>query len=408
MDAVSYQRAASFYEDVITVFGARYPRLLENRIGMIKVLHAFDDKLPLVDILLKRDLLSGVVLKKSSSEAQGGVVQFLESRLAEHDILMARSDTLYANAVPSLSPRMQGRGFIIGDHGGYYAHALPSLTSVFGAQLAGITEHTLNGEERVLRQFGNTVPVNYFSTARVDLKSRSDRDIAYAIANEIMSTADRLGQSLSNENATVLLVGYGTMGCFAAQKLKQIGCKAELVVTDISDKKLAFAVQDDHLIARDMDEVLTRANMVVLATDVIKGKTPVLGPRHFAMLKDGACIASMTSLDDEAGQDNLAERGIINRIGAEGPDGVYRGPAGKTFFLMRDGRPANVGLMNGGAGDSIYMVEAAGLAGAFVVAQNGSAQAPRTLSDEDGDIIAGLWLKHFYNPETMDSGLVLM
>jgi hypothetical protein len=134
--------------------------------------------------------------------------------------------------------------------------------------------------------------------------------------------------------------------------------------------------------------------MIILATNVIRGKEPALSPYHFSILKKGACITSMTSLDDEAAQDSLIRRSIIKFAGNEGSNSAYYGPKGNLFYLMQNGRPANVGLSSGGAGESIYLVEAAGLVGAFIVAQGTSR---RTLSDEDAEIISQLWLEHFHD-----------
>lgn len=397
------QRARLFYRDILNAFSAKYPRLMDENIGMFKVVHAFEDKIPLIETLLEQNLLVGGIIKKSSSETQSQTAQYLQSRLLENDLFMMRSNTVYAHDIPNLSERVKGRPLIIGDHGGYFSHVLPSLCRAFGKQLIGLTEHTLNGEERTLYQHANrNMPLSYFSTARLDLKERSDREIAYNIALEITRTAEELGKPIfSNQNhVTILLIGYGTMGIHAAHMLKNIGCQAELLVTDISQKKLVFAIQDGHEITKDIESVLPSADIVILATNTIRGKSPVLLPHHFRLLKKDACLTSMTSFDDEAAHEDLVKNKIIRLIGFEGDNGVYVGPEQNTFFLMQNGRPANVGLKDGGAAESIYLVEAAGLAGAFVVAQKGILKetGTNTLSDEDAEIIASLWMKHFYQP----------
>ncbi|MBN8521283.1 MAG: hypothetical protein J0L77_05220 [Alphaproteobacteria bacterium] len=402
----SFGKARLFYKDLLKALADKYPRLIEDNIGMFKVIHVFDDKIPLVDVLLEQNLLVGMVLKKSSSEMQGDTAQALESRLTAHDLLLKRSQVLYADNAPAISARAKGRKFIIGDHGGYFAHTLTSLTRAFGEQLVGITEHTLNGEERVLHQFRDmNLPISYFSTARIDLKERSDRDIANNIVLEIVRTAENLGKSLfsSTQSNTILLVGYGTMGLHAARMLKDMGCQAELVISDNSLKKVVFAVQDGYEAVSDIESVLPRADIIILATNTIKGKKPVLSAAHFAMMKKSVCISSMTSLEDEVNHEHLIRENIITLTGFEDSTGVYRGPTGKRFFLTQNGRPANVGLSDGGAGNSIYLVEAAGLAGAFAVAQSGQGRRPTetniadTLSDEDAEIISRIWLRHFYS-----------
>ncbi len=398
------QKARHFYHEVLDTFGEQYPRLFEDDIGMVKVLHAFEDKVPLVDVLLERGLLVGGILKRSSSQAQAEIASGIAAKLEENDLLMQRSDTTYANALPKLSKRTQNRPFILGDHGGYYGHVIPFLADAFGEQLVGVTEHTLNGEEKISRSFRmSSKPISYFSTARDELKERSDRDIAQAIAQEIVSSSEEIGKSFtsSNQVLTVLMVGYGRMGFFAAQKMKDDGVTAEVLVTDKSHKKLAFAAQDDFLISEELDNVIPRADIIILATNVIQGMEPVLTPYHFSIMKPGVLLTSMTSLDDEVRQEQLLEQGILNAVNLSEEIPLYSGPVSNPIHLMLNGSPANTSLPNGGAGNSIYMVEAAGLAGAFVVAQNQgrlNGSKPAVLSENDAETISRLWLKHFqYN-----------
>lgn len=401
MDGTHYSMVKGFYGAVLDDLTDRYPAFVDKKVGMVKILHAFQDKLPMIEALTDRNMLAGVILKKSSSEIQQDTAQEIEKRLREQDLLMTRSDTIYANAVPRLSARVKDKPIIIGDHGGYYSHAISKLKQDFGSQLLGITEHTLNGERRLAPAFAaSKFNIPYLSTARLDLKERSDRTIAYSIADEIVKTMDGLGRSLlsANQDLTILMIGYGVMGLHTAEKLRSLGCQSEFFVIDIQAKKLAFAVQDGHQITRDLENVLPQADIVILATDVIKGAKPVLEAHHFDMLKEGACITSMTSMDDEVDRDGLEIQGVLSRVGFEGREAVYSGPNGNRFYLMQDGRPANVGLKDGGVGDDIYMVEAAGLAGAFVVAGMASKSKRRSLflPDQDAQIISDRWLQYFH------------
>jgi adenosylhomocysteinase len=405
MNNNQYMQAKRFYQDVVRAFSDRFPVIRERNIGFFKVIHCFDDKLPMLEVLLEEGLLLGAILKKSSSEAQIGIAQQIESLLEKHDLLMSRSDTTYANAVPKISGKVGNRPFIVGDHGGYYAHALHQLRRRFNSQMIGITEHTLNGEERVLRQFDRlNLGFRYFSTARSDLKERSDRDIAHAIAQEIVATTASLGRSILNESAPIriLLIGYGVMGQHIGKRLSQLGNKGEVLISDISPKKIIFAVQDGHQVTRNIEDVLPSVDIVILATSAIRGKKPALEPKHFSMLKDEALITSVTSLDDEANHNELIDIGIIHRVGFERDTGVYKGPTGKIIYLANDGKPANVGLQDGGAKEGIYLVEAAGIVGGFMQAQANVEQTrrkknlPLVLDDEIADAISSIWLKNFH------------
>jgi S-adenosylhomocysteine hydrolase len=396
------ERAKSFYRDLIDTFTYGYPALRENQVKLVKVLHAFEDKVPLVEVLLEKDLLCGVLLKKSSSELQPSIVRTLEELLRENNLLITRSKTTYASSIPDLADRSKGHAVIIGDHGGYFSHMIPAITAAFGDKLIGMTEHTLNGEEKIhhhkdIAQFH----LPYLSTARIDLKERSDRDIAASIMHEIIRASEWLGKPIFSKNGApiILLAGYGMMGFHAAQTLKQIGCPAELVITDISYKKRAFAVQDGFAIAHNLESVLPHADIVMLATNVIKGEPPALTPYHFSLLKEGACITSMTSMDDEAAQDEMIAQGFITPKGKEGLHGIYKGPTGKDFMLFLNGRPANAEMPDGGTGAAIYMVQAAGLAGDFLLADHvlkkKTSPLPAQLPDDIAEEISRLWLRHF-------------
>ncbi len=385
----------AFYHKLLDVLHDRYPAMHRHGIGMVKVLHAFKDKLPLVEVLLERGLLYGLMLKKSSSDAQHETVETLVEMAKAGGILLDRSETTYAEALPSLSRTTRMRPFILGDHGGYYSHMLPYLSSTLGDRLIGVTEHTLNGEIR------NTSNIPLLSTAQNDLKFRSDRHIAYAIADEIV----RLMRYNSEKSffdqmhpPVVLVVGYGIMGSHIASRLKESHNHLPILILDKNARKQTFAYQDGYtIVPSGLNQALLHADIIILATNTIKGKTPVFQPHHFGLLKKGAIVTSVTSAEDELDHITRIEEGTIKPIGQEAASTIYQTTAGNRFGLLLDGRPTNVMLATGGADASIHMVEAAGLAGSFVLAECRDRQCaiPQGLPDNVTDLIASLWLDHF-------------
>ena len=395
---MNIKNTKEFYNSLIDVFSYRYPRFFEENVGLFKVLHTFEDKLPLLEVLLERDLLVGATLKKSSSEAQAVIAKQMYNQLKEKDLVIGKAKTTYSNIPMELPEIKQDRPFIIGDHGGYYAPIVQYLFHTYGDQLIGMTEHTLNGEERLFQYAArHTQHIPYLSTARVDLKERSDKEIAAAISDEIIQKIDTSGYFNLTSRRTkeiILLIGYGTMGMHAAQRLREIGVHAEIIVSDASYKKMAFATQDGFQnVSQEFKEILPFVDLIILATNVIKGEDPVLNAEHFSLLKKNACLTSMTSMDDEVRQDELISAGVIKPYGIDSHYGMYKGPTGKEFSLFLNGKPANVGLANGGASESICMVEAAGLAGAFKIAEEGH---DAILDEMDKEIISSLWLKYFH------------
>lgn len=395
----NYQAIYDYYDDLVTELFARYPAMAEKKAGIILTIHAFEEKIPMLDVLLKRGLLLGVVLKKSSSEMQPEVVAAIKARLDDEDLLIHISKTTYADGVIELSKRVKDRPFVLCDHGGYFSHILYEIKKAFGDQLLGITEHTLNGERRLLPAYNAAqLGIPFLSTARSDLKERSDRAIAHSIAEEIAGTMSTLGKPL-HHSPVVLMIGYGVMGMHCANKLHQISSNAEIFITDKNIKKMAFAVQDGFQISRHIEDVLPRADLIILATDVIKGYAPVLDARLLSLVKKDVCITSMTSLDDEMDKPSFERVGIIKPVGIVGRDSIYKGPNNNHIFFMLDGRPANVAIPEGGSKGNIHMVEAAGLAGAFCAAHSifRRETVPVCIADYDAQRISDLFLRGFHH-----------
>ncbi|MEM9470141.1 MAG: NAD(P)-dependent oxidoreductase, partial [Pseudomonadota bacterium] len=388
-----------FYSNVLDRLDQQFPELRENNTAMLKVLHAFSDKPPLVQALIDREILRGVILKKSSSEMQSPVADQIRGMLNEADVLFGRSMTTYGHSI-ELIRRNLGRGSVlIGDHGGYFSPILPKLSGSLGEQLVGVTEHTLNGEERFLLSNFHRIP--YLSTARYDLKERSDREICTAIAKEVIRACLNSGKDLcsSNSNDVILLIGYGMMGLNTANQLKALGCKAEIVISDVREKRMVYAVQDGFPIIRDIREFLPAVDIVLLATNMIKGRNPVLTPEDFDLMKPGALISSMTSMDDEIDFTTLKARKVLSKVGNEQDSVVYRTQNGNDIHFMLDGRPANAALADGGSSVNMTLVEAAGIAGAYVLAHchYQGKPAPKQLPDEISEMICQEWLNIFAN-----------
>lgn len=75
MQISSHNKARGFYNSLIDAMGSKYPAMLDTdrkrRVGYLPVWHAFNDRLPLAEVLLERDIMIGVILKKSSSVIKG-------------------------------------------------------------------------------------------------------------------------------------------------------------------------------------------------------------------------------------------------------------------------------------------------------------------------------------------------
>lgn len=145
MSQTSDNKAEKFFDDIIDIFRNRYLHLSGKNFSLIKVIHAFPDKLPLVRALLKRNILSGLVLKRSSSHFQPDVVAQIYNELGSTNLIISPQSDFYR-----IQEMAQKTPLVIGDHGGYFASVIPSLMQMQPDSFLGLTEHTVNGENRTL------------------------------------------------------------------------------------------------------------------------------------------------------------------------------------------------------------------------------------------------------------------
>ncbi len=367
MQQQSIQKIKSFYDEAIVSFLQKYPALKTESIGLVKVLHAYNNKIPLIQSLLDHDLLSGVVLKRSSSDAHPKIVKQIKSMLTEEGCALSFS----AFSPDFFSNTFKKNSFVINDHGGYFSNSLGLLTEHFEGQFLGITDHTLNGElrtQRVINQDGVTIP--FFSSAQGNLKKPSDQDIACEIANNI------LGHEYVSEKSNITIIGYGTMGRNAAQKMR--ASHNNILIYDIDIMRRREAVQDGFTVVAILDDVVAQSEVIVLATNTISDESPVLNAEQLSHLKINTVLTSMTSIDDEIDRDEFKQHGSHIR-------------------LLYDGRSPNTVLENGGANYSICKVEASELVGAFMIANNDIpfSQYPSRIQYQDAQIIENIWQNHF-------------
>ncbi|MEM7618394.1 MAG: NAD(P)-dependent oxidoreductase, partial [Pseudomonadota bacterium] len=333
---ISIDAAEAFYKEVIETFERKYPTLDNNGFSLIKVLHAFSDKVPLVRALTNKGLLAGLTLKRSSSTFQPSIVAQIYSEIRNIDIVISPTRDFYRVQKIAQQP------VVIGDHGGYFASTIPELLKSDSARLLGITEHTVNGENRIEESISaNGLKIPFLSSARSEVKNHSDTKIALNIVQEIVSRPE------VNINKKVCIVGYGTMGRAAAIELTQKGFDVHVFDTN-SDRNL-IAEADDVAVSKDLQSALSSSDIIILATDTIKGHGLVLDIEEYSVIKDGAVLTSMTSIDDEIDMAQFKEYG-------------------QHINLLYKGCAPNNKLTNGGADDSIYFIEAIGIASAFEIA----------------------------------------
>lgn len=365
MSKISIDAAEAFYGEVIETFERQYLSLNNNGFSLIKVLHAFSDKVPLVRALTSKGLLAGLTLKRSSLTFQPNIVAQIYGEIRNTDIVISPTSDFYRVQQIAQQP------VVIGDHGGYFASTIPELLKSDSARLLGITEHTVNGQNRIEESMiASGLKIPFLSSARSEIKNHSDTKIALNIVQEIVSRPD------VSINKKVCIVGYGTMGRAAALELTQKGFDVHVFDTN-SDRNL-IAKSDNVPVSKDLQSALLSSDIIILATDTIKGHKPVLGVEEYSIIKDGAVLTSMTSIDDEIDMAQFEEYGQHINL-------LYQGCAPNNVFE------------NGGADDSIHFIEAIGIASAFEISSGRikPREKARELSSESMAILRTIEQKYF-------------
>jgi adenosylhomocysteinase len=288
-------------------------------------------------------------------------------------------------ALAYLESRVAGQNVVLLDVGGYFAPALAHLCAHFSGRIAGVVEDTENGHQRYLALAGTLgkLPCPVLSVARSPLKDPED----YLVGQSVTFSAEALirsrGDILHGRPAAV--IGYGKLGRSIAAMLH--AKHVAVTVYDRDPVRRAQALSQGYRSAPQLAGALARAGLIVCATGNL-----ALGEEDFALIANGAYIASVTSSDDElelAALDGLYERT---------PTGEHitrYARTGHYFYVLADGNAVNF-LHGASVGAFIFLVQAEILA-ALARLAHADALEPglHELEAIDRSFIAATWLHYF-------------
>ncbi|MGH3930167.1 MAG: NAD(P)-binding domain-containing protein, partial [Pseudonocardiaceae bacterium] len=192
------------------------------------------------------------------------------------------------HALAYLESRAARRSVVLLDVGGYFAPSLEHLCGYFSGQIMGVVEDTENGHQRYAAL--DKVPCPVFSVARSPLKDPED----YLVGQSVTFSAEALirsrGDILHGRPAAV--IGYGKLGRSVAAMLhaKHVG----VTVYDSDPVQRTQALSQGYRTAPSLAQAIAGAGMIVCATGNL-----ALKEDDFAVVANGAYIASVTSSDDE-------------------------------------------------------------------------------------------------------------
>ncbi len=236
-----------------------------------------------------------------------------------------------------LKETLKCRPHIIIDDGGDLVDLLAGECADYAGELLGGCEETTTGILRLkAREKAGALPCPMVAVN--DAKSKHYYDNKYgtgqSVWDGIMHTTN-----LIVAGKTVVVAGYGWCGQGVALRAKGMG--ADVIVTEVDPFKALDATMNGFRVMT-MDEAAPLGDVFVTVT----GCRDVIGPRHFAVMKDNALLANAGHFDvevDAAGLRAMAVKAVERRENIVG----YVLPDGRTLNLLGEGRLVNLACGNG-------------------------------------------------------------
>ncbi len=151
----------------------------------------------------------------------------------------------------------------------------------------------------------------------------------------------------------VVVCGYGWCGKGVAMRAKGMG--ARVVVTEVDPVKAIEAHMDGYTVL-PMSEAAKTGDIFVTVT----GCCDVIGPEHFAVMKDGAILSNAGHFDVEVNVRALREN-CAERYEARNNIEAFVQPDGRTLYVLAEGRLVNLASGDGhpaGIMDMSFAVQA--------------------------------------------------
>ena len=271
----------SFLSDLTADFSG------EN-LGFIVVSHLVDNTLDFIKALSIRGEIIGFIAKPNSID-QKAKEKMISSGIK---ILDVRRQNLFSDFLfrVKIKPLLKGKKVIIFDTGGYFAPVLEKMNDI--SEILGIVEDTENGlqkYEHVLKEYKqNRVPI--FSIARSRTKDFED----YLVGRSIACSTIRI---LRDNNETIQdksfgIIGFGEVGRGCAFYLQE-KLKTEVHIYD-HNPELQDKIIKSGCFYSSKDALLKTSDGLICATG-----NKSLNEEDLKNLKQGCCISSCTSFDDE-------------------------------------------------------------------------------------------------------------
>jgi adenosylhomocysteinase len=212
-----------------------------------------------------------------------------------------------------------------------------SRTELLDGVLAGC-EETTTGVIR-LRAMAADRALRFPMVAVNDTDTKHMFDNRYGTGQSTLDAVFRATNTLL-AGKTVVVAGYGYCGKGVSERAKGMG--ANVVVTEIDPTKALDATMQG-LRVLPMSEAAKIGDVFITVT----GNRDVLGPEHFALMKDGAIFANSGHFDVEIDVRWLEANAVtVNRKIRHETD-EYVMADGRRLVLLAEGRLVNLGAAEG-------------------------------------------------------------
>jgi adenosylhomocysteinase len=242
----------------------------------------------------------------------------------------------------------------------------------------GGCEETTTGVVR-LRAMAAAGVLRYPAVAVTDSPSKHMFDNRYGTGQ---STVDAILRSTNMllAGATVVVAGFGHCGRGVAERLTGLG--AQVVVTEVDPGRALAAVLDGYTVL-PMGEAAKLGDVFVTVT----GNRDVIGPEHFAVMKDSAVLANAGHFDIEIDVAWLAANAVAHHPRVRPNLDEFVLADGRRLLVMAEGRVANLAAAEGHPAsvmDISFAVQALTVEWLLSLETNGGAvlEVPREIDQE--------------------------
>ncbi len=405
-----YDKVAGFYAALSTELN--FPALHKENLVFIVVAHMLHDLPYLLEGLCHLGEIGAIIPKES--QYVGKVESFLrdlysdlipDSKQISKQILKDNNQLATVRLfLRNLIQKFPDKKIMILDHGGYFAPCMSVLLEPeFSSYIAGIVEHTLNGEMKydnfLKANPAQKVTFSLSSIARSATKSLEDKYVTNSIVSSIQHNIySGNGFHQDFERLNIGIMGFGHMGSGIARRLLMLGRNSKKIkIYDISPEACAKA---NHFFSEVFQGEMTMVDQTRLENKKIKHS-------FLQSVNVVICATSQVALDAED-LASLAPNAVV--IFVTSPDDLLSSTALQDFektkiteciyeFKKKDKRfysiLSSINFLNGSIAHPILHLVFAATFNCILNSFKPSTEKIRTLPLSDGQTLSQVYIQHF-------------